>query len=255
MRAARLLVVLGLLAAAGCDTADPVVTAPAAPVIPLEVGGEWVLSQSYNVSFDEGGAVRDTARYGADRTVTLAVTRDTVVAGERWFRIEASRPLPHCVFDGAGWFANRPGGLYRWTTSPDSAEVVYASDVEPGEPFIETPVVVATLDAERATYALPRGPVTAAKYGRTWRRIEFSDEIRGPIRPTSHTTDYLSSTEGLVALEASYVRHSQEAEGEFAPAGTTGYELVSYTVRDRAAPAGRGGAAPVTPGGFPTAGR
>ena len=255
MRIGRLLVALGLLAAAGCDTADSVVTAPAAPVIPLEVGGEWVLNQSYNVSFDEGGAVRDTARGEADRSVTLAVTRDTVVAGERWFRIEASRPLPHCVFDGAGWFANRPDGLYRWTTSPDSAEVVYASGVEPGEPFIETPVVVATLDAERVVYALPRGPLPATKYGRTWRRLEFNDEVRGPIRPTAHTTDYLSSTEGLVALEASYVRYSREADGEFTPSGTAGYELVSYTVRDRPALAGRGGAGPATPGGFPTAGR
>ena len=255
MRSARLLVALGLLAAVGCDTADPVVTASVDPVIPLEVGGEWVLAQAYGVSFDEAGAVRDTIRQEPGRLDTLAVTRDTVVAGERWFRIEASRPFQHCVFDGAGWFANRPDGLYRWTTRPDSAEIVYASGVEPGEPFIETPVVVATLDAERATYDLPRGPVTAAKYGRTWRRIEVNDEIQGPISPTAHSTDYLSSTEGLVALEISYVRFGPGSRDTFVPVGTTAYELVSYTVRERPSLAGRGGAAQAAPGRFPAAGR
>ena len=235
MRNALLVTAVAALALFGCDAADPVVasTSAPAPVVPLEVGGEWTFALSYTVAFDDAGAARDTTRRDGGRAETLAVTRDTVVAGERWVQVVASRGLQHCVFGGAGWFANRADGLYRWDEGPESAELVYARGVEPGVPFVETPVVVAVLDDADATYALPSGPVEGARYVRTWRRIEIDDAlpepVRGPIRPTMTSADVLSPDLGPVLLELAYARHSRQVEGSFTPSGTVAYELVSYS--------------------------
>ena len=241
-----LLLVAAVLAApllAACDSSGPVVAplADAAPVTPLEVGGQWTFSRAYTVSFGEDGVVRDTTRRESSRTETLTVTRDTVVAGERFYRIVSSRGLRHCVFGGAGWFANRPEGLVRWTESPADAELVYALGVEPDVPFVETPVVVAVLDERDAAYTLPSGPVEGARYTRTWRRIELDDAlpepIRGPIRPTMTSSDVLSPDLGPVLLEVAYARDSRQDDGTFVPSSRDAYELQSYSVGEESAPA------------------
>lgn len=257
-----LLVVAAALALVGCDAAGPAVTSTAAPgpVVPLEVGGEWTFALSYTVAFDDAGAVRDTTRRDGGRTETLTVARDTVVAGERWFQIVASRGFQHCVFGGAGWFANRADGLYRWDVRPEDAELVYARGVEPGTAFVETPVVVAVLDDPDAAYALPSGPVEGARYVRTWRRIEIEDAlpepVRGPIRPSMTSADVLSPDLGPVLLQIAYARQSRQDEGAFAPASTVAYELASYSVgveptASAAPPAAGGGAV----AGFAVGGR
>ena len=191
------LVATPLLAA--CDSAGPAVK-PTPVVIPLAVGTEWVLNR---VSAEDVGDAPGPRPTGG--TDTLTVTRDTVVAGERSYRIEASRGLAHCVFGGAGWYANRPEGLVRWTDDPADAELVYALGTPTGEPFLDTPTFLAVIADPDATYRLGSERVPTVQYERTWRRIELNDEVRGPIAPAFPITDHLSPTLGPVSLQVGYV--------------------------------------------------
>ena len=172
--------------------------------------------QTSTVRFDASGQPSDTLR-ASGRSAVLAVTRDTTVSDETWYRIEPSRGFAHCVFGQAAWYANRADGLYRWTTSPADAERVYG--LTEGEAFLDTPVVLAVLVDEDA--ALDAGP--ARRYERTWRRLEFDSEIRGSIEPTMATTDFLSSERGPLALEVHFVR--QTGDGRFQPSTTLRYEM------------------------------
>ena len=43
----------------------------------------------------------------------------------------------------SAWFANREDGLYRWQTTPEAAERVYATGVAEGVPFLTTDIVAA----------------------------------------------------------------------------------------------------------------
>ena len=206
MRTRSLLSLLLVLAITGCDSAPAVTPPEIAPVLPLAVGAEWTLAQTMTVSYDSGGVIRDTTLGGPGGPFTLSVTRDTLVAGETWFRIEASPGLLHCVFSDSAWFANREDGLYRWQTTPEAAERVYATGVAEGVPFLTTDIVAAVLVDDDATAVLPSGPVPVRQYERTWQRLEVNRSIQGPIDPRPTTRDALSPTLGPVALQVSYVR-------------------------------------------------
>ena len=140
------LLLLALLAAAGCDSTQP--DAPPAQAIPLAVGAEWSFVQTYRVTYVDGMPVDTVATTSTQRTQTLRATRDTVVAGETWVLIAAVSDGPifgHCVFGRPAWYTNRTDGLYRWRGAPADAELVYGVGVTPGIPFSDTDIVSAAL--------------------------------------------------------------------------------------------------------------
>ncbi|WP_420456700.1 hypothetical protein [Rubrivirga sp.] len=234
MRSRSLLSLVVVVVLAGCDSTaaiDPPAAPP--PVLPLAVGTEWTLAATYSVSYDADGRARDTLRITpGTRSLELAITRDTVVAGERWVLIETTRGLAHCVFDGFSWFTNREDGLYRWRTTPEEAERVYAIGVDEGVPFFETDVVSAALVDDDASFELPTKTVAVRQYDRTWKRIEFSASVRGPIDPMPVTRDQLSSTLGPVALEISLVslKSGSGEDAVYRPAAVLHYELTDAAV-------------------------
>jgi len=211
-----------VLLAAGCDTAEP--DPGPVPAIPLAVGAEWSFAQTYLVRFDDGVPVDTLAAPAEARTHTLRATRDTLISDETWVLIQSVSDGPalgHCVFGRPAWFTNRADGLYRWTESPADAELVYGVGVAPGVPFLDTDVVSAVLiDADGLVEGVP-----ARVYERTWRRLEFNAETRGPIDPTARTVDALSPTEGPLALEIQYVT-GDGAPGSFVPSSTVGFARV-----------------------------
>lgn len=232
MRSLSLAPLVLALAVAGCDSAPAIDLPPApSPVLPLAVGTEWTLAQTTTVRYDDAGAVEDTSEAGAGRALTLTVARDTVVAGETWYFVETTGPAGHSVFDGASWFANRGGGLYRWQESPEDAERVYAIGVPEGEPFLVTPLLTAVLTDDDAQVEVGSETVVARQYDRTFRRLEFSETVRGPIDPNAASRDQLSPTEGPVTLEIAYVR--QVAEGQFAPVMRVAYEATAGAASGR----------------------
>lgn len=229
MRSRSLFSLAVVLVLAGCDS-SPAIDPPAAPppVLPLAVGAEWTLVPTYSVRYGMDGRAQDTLRTSINaRPLKLAITRDTVVAGETWYFVEASRGLAHCVFDGSSWFVNREDGLYRWRTTPEAAERVYAIDVDEGVPFLETDIVSAVLADDDAPFELPTGTVATRQYDRTWKRLEFTESIRGPIDPAVTTRDQLSPTHGPVALEISLVSLKSDGPGEsvYRPVAVLHYEL------------------------------
>ena len=214
------LTLLALLAVAGCDSTQPDAP-PLAPAVPLAVGTEWTFAQAYRVTFEEGVPLDTVAANVPAQTFTLRATRDPVVAGETWVRIETvsdGPDLQHCVFGRPAWFTNRTDGLYRWKESPADAELAYGVGVTPGVPFLDTDAVAAVLVDDGAH----EEGVQARVYERTWRRLEFNDDVQGPIAPTVRTLDVLSPTEGPLALEVQYVRQSDSPTG-FVPSSTIGY--------------------------------
>ncbi|WP_412070060.1 hypothetical protein [Rubrivirga sp. IMCC43871] len=204
-----------LLAVAGCDTTEPDAPSPLAPAIPLAVGAEWTFEEAARIEYTDG-VPSDTLAPASDTQYTLRATRDTVVAGETWVRIEAPRGFSHCVFEPSAWYANRQDGLYRWRSSPADAELVYAVTAAEGAPFLVTDVVSATLVDENAQVGVAGTTIPARVYARTWRRVEFSAEVRGPIVPTAETRDALSPSAGPVVLELIYVNHAGD-DATFVP--------------------------------------
>ncbi|WP_412060684.1 hypothetical protein [Rubrivirga sp. IMCC45206] len=219
------LLVLVLLAVAGCDTTEP--DAPLAPALPLAVGAEWTLERAYRVTFDDGVPLDTVALDAGSRRHTLRATRDTVVDGETWVRIEAVTDVPdgptffHCVFGDPAWYANREGGLARWTETPADAQIVYAVGVTPGVPFLDDDRFTAALvDDDARALGLP-----VRTYARTWRRVDLNAEVRGPIAPTGRTVDALSPSRGPIVLESQFVS-SEDGGATFVPTSTVGYRRV-----------------------------
>lgn len=222
MRICSLLAVSLVFGLAACDTSAPSASAPDAPVLSLDVGTEWTLTQVSSVRFDDGAPSDTTDLRSSGQTRVLAVTRDTVIAGETWVLIKPDVPFGHCLFGNSAWYANRSDGLYRWRGSVDNAERVYGIGAD-GDVFLDTPEVTAVLTDTDAAYMLPTGTVVTRQYDRTWHRFEFNAAVRGPITPSGASRDYLSPELGLVALEVVYF--SQRSEGQFTPSATIRYEL------------------------------
>lgn len=225
-----------LVGLTACDTAEapaPEESAPVSdPVLPLEVGAEWVLQHVYSVRYPRDEPAPDTVYHEDPSTVTLTVTRDTLINDERWFRIEASRPygLAHPAFcrTNEEWYANRDGGLYRLVPG-EEPELLLSADAEPGVPFIDTPEVAVALLDPAAVYELPElGAVEARSYERTQRRVNGPGSLPdGPVEPNLRSVDHLSAEAGFVALDTPYVGTGSE-EGTYRPAAIQRWELVSY---------------------------
>jgi hypothetical protein len=231
--ASALFALLFLVSLAACDTAeDPIPDEGSVPMVPLEVGAAWTLELVYSVRyFPSSDTPPDTVYHEDLSTVTLTVTRDSLIDGERWFHIESSRPsgLGHPVFcrTNAEWYANRDGGLYRLTPG-EEPELVLSSNAEPGVPFIDTPEVAVVLADPEAVYELPGlGAVEARAFERTQRRVSPGSLPEGPVEPNLRSVDYLSSAVGFVALDLPYITLGAE-EGTYQPSAVRRYELVSY---------------------------
>ena len=130
-----LLLALAALTLAACDSTDPasppdVDDLPPAEVdlLPLDIGNRWITEV---IEAEPDGTVTERT---AD---TLTVVRDTVVAGERWFKIEGSRrnrSIP------GGWYTNRKNGV--WKSSADTS--------------VADPYLMYAYPADQgATYAIP----------------------------------------------------------------------------------------------------
>lgn len=189
-------------------------------VIPLTVGNTWILEHAYRIDYKLSGdeLTMDTVYMEGQRFDTLSVTRDTLIDGERWFRLETiselGKAFSHCAFGGGRWLANRNDGLYEYTTSP---QLLYATNTAPLEPFIDTREVVASLLDPTSTYPLPdRGPVDTRAYLRTFRYVEYPEKndndhrVAGPLNPTQNETDFLSPELGIVALDVPFATYSEE---------------------------------------------
>ncbi|MGB3541489.1 hypothetical protein [Rubrivirga sp.] len=197
-----------------CDsTVDELVPSPS-PVLPLAVGAEWTLQEAYSVRYERDGTVGDTLRRAREDRYTVRVERDSTIEGEAWYRIDAPRGFYHCVFEDGVWLTNRSDGLYRFRASAADAELVYATGLEVGVPFIDTFEVLAVLEDESAA---------GRHYLRTWRGAD-QEWGRGPISPSITTRDLLSLERGLVALEISFVQQGA-TDSTFIPAATIGYEV------------------------------
>jgi hypothetical protein len=78
---------------------------PDVPLVPLAVGNHWTYQSSDSVEFGSWPP-------GPPRTLDVAVLRDTVIGGERWFAIGDTAQIfssGHALF-----LANRPDGLYEF---------------------------------------------------------------------------------------------------------------------------------------------
>ncbi|MEM1127557.1 MAG: hypothetical protein AAGI71_12965 [Bacteroidota bacterium] len=229
---ALLAVFFGLSA---CDTAeDPT---PIDPVIPLAVGNTWVLEPAYTLRYEvQEGIVTsaDTSRSSQRRSTTLSITRDTLINGEPWFRMETTSEVRayHNVFGAPQWLANRADGLYAFDETPKR---LYATDTAPSEPFSETRAEVTVLLDATASYTLSdQRTMSARAYQRTIRYLEDAvleglDAPAGPISPAMIGAEYLSAEEGIVALDVQYVALREDRAPGWIPALTQRWEVVSYT--------------------------
>jgi hypothetical protein len=166
----------------------------------------------------------------AEQTVTLTVTRDTVVGGETWFLIEPSLSFGHCVFGQSAWYANREDGLYRWRDE-EEPQLAYGIGLEPNDVFLDTEIVEARYLGSGPVQLASGATAIGQEYRRLWKRLEFNAETRGPISPQPVTHEALSSEFGPLALEVSYARQSPDGaagagESAFQPASLVRYERV-----------------------------
>lgn len=232
MRTFSLLALLVTLAA--CDSADPAIEpgpqADVPVVLPLAVGTEWTVARTARIRFDDDG-IADTTAADFSQTHTIAVSRDTVVAGETWYRIDSSRGLLHSVFGESAWYANREDGLYRWTASPADAALEYAVGVPDGEPFRETDTFRAVLLDDETTATVGDETVRARLYQRSWFRLDIDETARGPIEPAATSRDVLSPEAGIVSLEVAYAERA-EAPDTFRPLTTVRFERTSGSAGD-----------------------
>lgn len=232
MRALHLLALFLLVAGlTACDSSEAPEPDSVAPIFPLSVGAEWTFQHTSSIRYAPfDGSAPDTVAIEDGRTATLTVTRDTLIDGEQWFRMEASRSLASPVLCQTEdeWYTNRPDGFYRLVPG-EAPERLLTIDTAPGDPFIDTPEVAVALEDPEAVYDLPAlGAVSAASFRRTWRRFGgLGDAPEGPVAPQLRSVDYFSASIGPVALDAPYVT-SGETEGTWQPAAITRYELVSY---------------------------
>ncbi|MEM1043523.1 MAG: hypothetical protein AAGI91_12950 [Bacteroidota bacterium] len=123
-----LFLALAALTLAACDSNDPAPPsaddlAPAT-LLPLDIGNRWITDF---VRTDADGNVTEQT---AD---TLTVVRDTVLAGETWFRIEGtlgSASIPD------GWYANREDGVWKWNDlENDEAYLIYQFPADEGDAY------------------------------------------------------------------------------------------------------------------------
>lgn len=210
---------------AACDSTG--VNEPLLPpqALPLAVGAEWTLQQTYAVQYDMEGVPGDTLdQRSRDRTYTISVDRDSTIEGDTWYRLGVSRGLLHCVFEEGVWLANRPDGLYRFRDSVDDAERVYATGIEAGVPFVDTPELLAVLEGESVKRDVSGNSLRLRRYVRTWRGAN-AYWGQGPISPSVMTRDDLSPERGVVALEVAFVRQGA-TENTFVPQSIYGYQLI-----------------------------
>lgn len=232
---AVLIVLLGLSA---CDSSIPF-PEESYDLIPLEVGAKWTLQEIQFIGHSYPPGARTVERIENGRTVTLEVSRDTTIDGERWFAFRGDttfnvRNLRHDFismatrYDRTGfWYTNRDDGLYRMR-SGESPHLLYSVDAASGDTFVDrTDYAVTRLDSADSYDLESFGEVAAHSYARVPRRYE-KDGREGEVATQITLNDYLSPELGFVALdEISYFSEEFE-DGKWFPGSVTRWELISY---------------------------
>ena len=235
-----LLVFLGLavLLLAACDSTTPDEldldgpindpTEPATFQLPLAVGNEWVLEghRYWDTDRDDEELVYEPRPYSTTSYDTLTIVRDSVVAGETWYFLDASHEFTCCKL--LGWLVNRPDGVHH-IDDEGQASLLFSPATSSDAPFYTTERFTRTTGMPFVREIVGIGSVEVQPTYEAWHHISVpgADGLTA-ISPVAVEAHHVSAEVGFVQIDQTYVTRKQDDSGRFTPTLLHRYILFDF---------------------------